>query len=86
MNRRLFLTTLFVAPVVAALKPEVPWIHKPNPTEIQAVWQLQEAMNYYNNQVNEAIFSNAGIPPSLMGIPYHHSDATTGTWLGLERK
>lgn len=86
MNRRLFLTTLFVTPVVAAIKPPIPWVHKPSSKEIQAIWQLQEAMNHYNNQVNEALFSNIGIPPSLMGIPYHQSDGTTGTWLGIERK
>lgn len=29
--------------------------------------------------------SPASLPVSLMGIPYHQSDATTGTWLGIVR-
>ena len=23
--------------------------------------------------------------PSLMGVPYHYNDGTTGTWLGIDR-
>lgn len=73
MNRRSFFATVFIAPFIAKT---IPWVHKPSKKEIQAVWQLQEAMNQMNNQIDASIF----------GIPYHQSNASTGTWMGFERK
>ena len=80
MNRRKFLGILCCLPVAAKVVKEVPWLHKPSPVERHSIWQLQQLMNDHMNLQQQVLDSR------LYGIPYHQTDASTGSWLGFSRE
>lgn len=75
MNRRSFLNLLIVAPLLGTIT-----IHQKE-HKAKALARLRqlmkEAMEHWHREIDEQLF---------YGVPYHHSDASTHKWLGIERE
>lgn len=76
MNRRSFLNLLIVAPLLGTIT-----IHQKE-RKAKALARLRqlmkEAMEHWHREVDKQLF--------MYGVPYHHSDASTHKWLGIERE
>ena len=71
MNRRLFLRLLASSAIAQTIDVEkFLWV----PGEKTIFLPSQAQINFMKN-----------ITPTFWGVPYHHSDAYTRSWLGFER-
>ena len=77
MTRRGFLSLLIVAPIAAGLQIKQNSYHRERELALARFRVImKEAMEHWHREIDKQL---------MYGIPYHHSDASTGTWLGLER-